>query len=684
MPFPENLIEDFMQVLRRRAPELPRRAPMRTPGATGAQPSLTDEFDRQTAGRISQGQQPEAGRIGAQAVREALAPERQAGSQRLMDELRALIRPNVRPQRPSGNIPAATQQALFSRTPAAQLPEPAARPPSPATQPRQLTPSEVAALRADPAGRVQAAQPTPRAPAAPRNIDLRGNQAITQALDEIYQGGAQRRGQPGVGRTWIQVPEGGQGIYIRMNPRGLEIANVEIESRGTGAYGRYLSHMEQEASRLGIPRITLENISNPRLPDFYARRGYTPVSGNVRDGTLIMQRDIPAQPNAPAWPPQPLRQLTAEQRAAAYLRDRFGYVPSQQSGSSIALARAHGLTSPETYVPGTAIAHSSLHGAPEPEILRALQAPDAQTAAQQHMARLTSPQPPQAARTGRQPLVPSQAAQLAPGAARAPPAAPPRPWIEQSATARSALEQHVTRRIGLTPTQFADEYFAGLANDTWSSSAYGNHSLQMSGQATMPRDMTLRRRDGTTVTIARGTVLGRMDRTIYWGDHAYNGLFSLNSQYQGLGIAKAVLKRQIALYRQLGIDKVKVNAGLDGGGHVWNLFGFTMDRSNWNDLRHAAPAGGSPGQLRRRLGEVRAGDLTPQQLDLAKRLLDDPNPRAAWRLADMRWPVRLGSSQTPVPLGRALFKGSGWSGTMDLTDAETNARFDAYVANAPW
>ena len=98
-----------------------------------------------------------------------------------------------------------------------------------------------------------------------------GESAITEALNRMSN--SPRSG----GNEWVSVPEGGQGLYLRVNPYGIDVANARFDIRGTGAFTRYLNHIEAEAKRLGLPQVTAENIENPQLIEFYRKRGYETI-----------------------------------------------------------------------------------------------------------------------------------------------------------------------------------------------------------------------------------------------------------------------------------------------------------------------------------------------------------------------------------------------------------------------
>lgn len=102
----------------------------------------------------------------------------------------------------------------------------------------------------------------------------KGREAINQAFDLFEM--ADKRKMPS--STWVQTPEGGSGIYLRLKREGekrlVDVANLDFERRGTGAFSHYLDHIESESQRRGWHGVRVENILNDRLPGFLERRGY--------------------------------------------------------------------------------------------------------------------------------------------------------------------------------------------------------------------------------------------------------------------------------------------------------------------------------------------------------------------------------------------------------------------------
>jgi GNAT superfamily N-acetyltransferase len=259
---------------------------------------------------------------------------------------------------------------------------------------------------------------------------------------------------------------------------------------------------------------------------------------------------------------------------------------------------------------------------------------------------------PTSTSTQRQPITPSQA--QAPQIQRvAPPATYTDPYT------RPAVQRWLAQHLpGKEAQQFHQAYTSGFMPQP-SVTVDRAGSLSVQGTLRAPNEMIGRGRDGREVRIPAGTFLGTMNRDIHPKTReAYNAYFALDPQYQGLGIAKTILRGQIDVYRRMGnIDTVKVSAGLDGGGHTWARFGFVPYESSWQSLQ---------GRLRYRLlDNIR--DIDPQVKADLLTLINHPDPLKIRQLANVpTW-------------GRRLLAGTSWTGTLDLRNAETMRYFDAYT-----
>jgi hypothetical protein len=109
---------------------------------------------------------------------------------------------------------------------------------------------------------------------------------ISLALDNIGERGSE----------WVDLPEGR--IYLRAGQRPgigrtLEIPNIEFDeaARGKGAFTRYLTQIEREASNRGFDGVYVEQIFNERLEAFLRRRGYRDEPSDARLAGINIGRD---------------------------------------------------------------------------------------------------------------------------------------------------------------------------------------------------------------------------------------------------------------------------------------------------------------------------------------------------------------------------------------------------------
>lgn len=149
------------------------------------------------------------------------------------------------------------------------------------------------------------------------------------------------------------------------------------------------------------------------------------------------------------------------------------------------------------------------------------------------------------------------------------------------------------------------------------------------------------------------------------GRVAQPGYFRLTDT-RNIGTAKHVLRQNIAYYRQLGLSRVEIYAGLDRGGYAWAKYGFAPTRDWWDALRPV---------LRDRIG-VPALNIAPADRQAMLDLLESGDPRTIWDIADSRMPVSVVSGT--LPLGKLLLSGTNWKGSLDLNDAFALSRFHTY------
>ena len=124
---------------------------------------------------------------------------------------------------------------------------------------------------------------------------------------------------------------------------------------------------------------------------------------------------------------------------------------------------------------------------------------------------------------------------------------------------------------------------------------------------------------------------------------------------QGLvAMGRRLLRNSFDAFQRINVRRAEFIATLNMGGYAWAKYGCVPDRAEWNELR----------------GDIKRYNLP--KLDhttsmIARKILDNPNPKAIWVLADMRG------------TGKRLLAGSSWKGSLDITDTQAMRRFRRYV-----
>jgi GNAT superfamily N-acetyltransferase len=158
---------------------------------------------------------------------------------------------------------------------------------------------------------------------------------------------------------------------------------------------------------------------------------------------------------------------------------------------------------------------------------------------------------------------------------------------------------------------------------------------------------------------------------------AHHTGFELKPEYQGQGIAKAILADQIAFYEEQSVSSVNLTANINVGSYAWAKYGFV-------------PVGGTDAlanNLKSKLATAVAanknffaGWTAPEiaQVESLLRQLGDGDAQAITLLADIAKPV-----STNIPLGKWLLQNEAWRGALDLNDPDAMLRFNHYVGRSP-
>lgn len=109
--------------------------------------------------------------------------------------------------------------------------------------------------------------------------------------------------------AWVDLPEGKMYLRRGMQPGGIrtiDMANVDFEQKGTGAFTKYLGHLEQRMGEApNLDAVVVESIFNPMLIPFLKRRGYSRIEGQSGPPSFILlkgDRRSPAELAAGATP----------------------------------------------------------------------------------------------------------------------------------------------------------------------------------------------------------------------------------------------------------------------------------------------------------------------------------------------------------------------------------------------
>jgi len=147
-------------------------------------------------------------------------------------------------------------------------------------------------------------------------------------------------------------------------------------------------------------------------------------------------------------------------------------------------------------------------------------------------------------------------------------------------------------------------------------------------------------------------------------DHSY---FQIGDGERRTGAAKTFLSETVEAYRQKGIKKVTVHANIDVGGYAWIRYGFKPDIDGQAELMQTVTSRLTSFTVRRHLSD----DETTHVLKLVQAkdfegiaAISKPLPRL---------------DGTSLPLGRHLFLGSDWFGSLDLTNEKQYATFRRYA-----
>lgn len=156
---------------------------------------------------------------------------------------------------------------------------------------------------------------------------------------------------------------------------------------------------------------------------------------------------------------------------------------------------------------------------------------------------------------------------------------------------------------------------------------------------------------------------------------AHHGFITVTRGLKGKGVASQVLANAMTLYRQLGIRRILLTAGLTGGGSFWPIYGFhPANSAEWLQVKRTIRA--NLKTLAAAAKKAYPGGETIL-MDHVGDILADTNPDAIWNVVDLDpGGAARKAGRLPHGLGAWLLQGSRWKGILDLAnpDAEQRAR----------
>ena len=132
--------------------------------------------------------------------------------------------------------------------------------------------------------------------------------------------------------------------------------------------------------------------------------------------------------------------------------------------------------------------------------------------------------------------------------------------------------------------------------------------------------------------------------------------FKLRPDLQGDDTAKVMMRNALAEYKKLGVARIGLNAGKEGGGYAWAKFGFLPEKAGLADLsaQLVAKAKDIPGISTNTMHHIRG---------LAH------SAKSLWEIAK-------------DPQGYALLSKTNWSGFLDLHSDAQMDRCRNYIAKS--
>lgn len=170
-------------------------------------------------------------------------------------------------------------------------------------------------------------------------------------------------------------------------------------------------------------------------------------------------------------------------------------------------------------------------------------------------------------------------------------------------------------------------------------------------------DVTFSGRDGTSI---RRTFSDNGNG----GINVYHAYFQAGSRGNSSG--KRFFRVAFGEYQAMGVKEVGVTANIDVGGYAWARYGFLPKNDGvWQSLGATIRSNASRA--------LAAGTITQDAHDKVQLLANAPDKRNLWKIADLE--------ENGQSVGKKMLMHTGWSGVIDMGNAEQMERFTLYVSD---
>lgn len=158
--------------------------------------------------------------------------------------------------------------------------------------------------------------------------------------------------------------------------------------------------------------------------------------------------------------------------------------------------------------------------------------------------------------------------------------------------------------------------------------------------------------------------------------HAY---LAFTEELRGNGFGVAFFKHALPFYRDLGVERICLTAGLSAGGALWGKFGFIpVDFKQWTEVKRTVRI--NLRKLPKKAREIYQKEYGRNLNEVVETILKEDDPRALWMLHDMD-PMKFlrGVAGMDYGLSGALLRHSRWKGILLLGDPSAYNRLCEYL-----